>query len=41
MPPAVLREVYPRMEDFAELRTRVDPADKFANPFLDRCFAQS
>ena len=41
MPPAVLREVYPRMEDFAELRTRVDPSDKFANPFLDRCFAQS
>ena len=41
MPPAVLREVYPRLADFAELRTRVDPSATFTNAFLDRCFAVS
>ena len=33
-----LREVHPRLDDFARLRDQVDPSGKFGNTFLDRCF---
>lgn len=33
---AVLRERYPRFEDFTALRDRLDPDRLFANPYLDR-----
>lgn len=32
----VLRERYPRWDEFADVRTRVDPAGTFANDYLDR-----
>jgi FAD-linked oxidoreductase len=32
----VLRERYPRFDDFAALRATVDPTGVFANPYLDR-----
>jgi L-gulono-1,4-lactone dehydrogenase len=31
-----LGELYPRFEDFRRVRTDVDPAGRFANPYLDR-----
>ena len=31
-----LAERYPRWADFAALRRRLDPAGRFANPYLDR-----
>lgn len=33
---AILRERYPRFEDFTALRDRLDPDRLFANPYLDR-----
>jgi len=33
---AVLRERYPRFDDFTALRATVDPTGVFANPYLDR-----
>jgi xylitol oxidase len=34
--PARLRELYPRLPDFAALQRRLDPAGKFRNAFLDQ-----
>ena len=34
---AELREVHPRLTDFAALRDRLDPSRKFGNAFLERC----
>lgn len=31
-----LREVYPRFDDFLEVRERLDPKRRFRNPYLDR-----
>jgi FAD-linked oxidoreductase len=36
-----LRTRYPRFDDFAALRTKVDPDRKFANPYLDRVLGNS
>jgi len=33
---AALRERYPRFDDFTALRAKVDPARRFANPYLER-----
>lgn len=33
---SILRERYPRFEDFTALRDRLDPQRLFANPYLDR-----
>jgi len=33
---ATLRERYPRFDDFTALRAKVDPARRFANPYLER-----
>ncbi|KRB39062.1 D-arabinono-1,4-lactone oxidase [Microbacterium sp. Root180] len=33
---AILRERYPRFDDFTALRERLDPGRLFANPYLDR-----
>jgi len=35
-PPAVLRSLHPRMDDFAGLVRDYDPSGKFSNSFLDR-----
>lgn len=35
-PPATLRRLYPRLDDFRQLLGRYDPASKFRNDFLDR-----
>jgi xylitol oxidase len=36
MPHSQLREVYPRLDDFAALTRRVDPENVFGNAFLER-----
>jgi L-gulono-1,4-lactone dehydrogenase len=33
---AALRDRYPRFDDFVTLRSKLDPAGTFANPYLDR-----
>ncbi len=38
---SALREVYPRLSDFAKLRDEVDPTGKFGNAFLDRCLGSA
>jgi alditol oxidase len=37
--PAVMRARFPRWDDFAELRSRLDPHDRFGNAFLHSFFA--
>jgi L-gulono-1,4-lactone dehydrogenase len=37
---AVLRERYPRFDDFTALRDRLDPDRAFANPYLDRVLGE-
>ncbi|MEN2740101.1 D-arabinono-1,4-lactone oxidase [Microbacterium sp. X-17] len=37
---AVLRERYPRFDDFTALRDRLDPDRVFANPYLDRVLGE-
>jgi len=37
-PPDVVRGLYPRYDEFVELRRRYDPAGKFRNEFMDRYF---
>ena len=40
-PPDVVRGLYPRYDDFVDLRRRYDPAGKFRNEFMDRYFPVS
>ena len=35
---AYLRGAYPRFADFARLRDELDPARRFANPYLEQVF---
>ncbi|HEY0451637.1 D-arabinono-1,4-lactone oxidase [Actinophytocola sp.] len=37
---AVLRERYPRFDDFVEIRTKLDPTSVFTNPYLDRVLGE-
>ncbi len=37
-PPDVVRRLYPRYDEFVDLRRRYDPAGKFRNEFMDRYF---
>jgi xylitol oxidase len=37
-PPDVVRGLYPRYDEFDDLRRRYDPAGKFRNEFMDRYF---
>jgi L-gulono-1,4-lactone dehydrogenase len=37
---AALRARYPRFEDFRRLRAELDPAGRFANPYLDRVLSR-
>lgn len=38
---AVLRERYPRFDDFVDLRSKLDPGGLFANPYLDRVLGKA
>ncbi len=40
-PPDVVRGLFPRYDDFADLLRRYDPAGKFRNEFMDRYFPAS